>query len=293
MQDRNKARVMLVIASFIWGSSFIVGRVAVFLITPIELALFENLFGTIVLALALFIQRRSGFLRLLYSTFTSRVIIILGLLNGFAYSLQYFALSYTTAINTSLLVNLGITFVPLFAYIRSREKIKPKQALALVVGLVGAIFVVTKGDTSLLLQGEVIGNLLALTTGIVWALWIVIAYEVIIHIENPLTVATSNAGISVLVLGVVSFVMGSFNIAALTSIDVWLAIIYLSVFSIGVAYVMYYGGLKYMGGTSSVFYLLLQPVISMILAVVLLEEILTPLLIFGAMLILVATLFAD
>ncbi|MHA2085822.1 MAG: EamA family transporter, partial [Candidatus Thorarchaeota archaeon] len=109
MQDRDKARVMLVIASFIWGSSFIVGRVAVFLITPIELALFENLFGTIVLALALFIQRRSGFLRLLYSTFTSRVIIILGLLNGFAYSLQYFALSYTTAINTSLLVNLGIT----------------------------------------------------------------------------------------------------------------------------------------------------------------------------------------
>ncbi|MHA2163562.1 MAG: EamA family transporter, partial [Candidatus Thorarchaeota archaeon] len=67
MQDRDKARVMLVIASFIWGSSFIVGRVAVFLITPIELALFENLFGTIVLALALFIQRRSGFLRLLYS----------------------------------------------------------------------------------------------------------------------------------------------------------------------------------------------------------------------------------
>ena len=233
------------------------------------------------------------FLRLLLSAFTSRVIIILGLLNGIAYSLQYFALSYTTAINTSLLVNMGITFVPLFAYIRTREKIKPKQAFALAIGIGGAILVATKGDTSLLLQGEIIGNLLALTTGIIWALWIVIAYEVIIHIENPLMVATTNAGISVLVLSVVSFVMGSFNIVALTSIDVWLAIIYLGVFSIGVAYVMYYGGLKNIGGTSSVFYLLLQPVVSMVLAVILLGEILTPLLIFGAVLILVATLFAD
>jgi drug/metabolite transporter (DMT)-like permease len=62
--------------------------------------------------------------------------------------------------------------------------------------------------------------------------------------------------------------------------------------SIGVAYLLYYGGLQEMGGSASAAYILLQSAVALALGIVLLAEPLTLPVFGGALLILLAVVIA-
>jgi len=289
-----RAKLLMILASMIWGSSFVVGRWAVAFINPIPLAFLENVFGFIILLAALILKREGNKIELLRDVFSRREIIILGILNGLAYALQYISLSLTTAINSSLLVNLGIsTLVPIFAYLMSTERITKRKVLALILGLVGAGLISTGGDLSALTEGQIIGDMLALSVGACWAVWIVVADSALEDVEGPLEVAAPNAGFTVLVLGLTTLLIGGLNEGILLGIESVFSILYLGIFSIGLAYLFYYEALKDMGGTASALYLLLQAAVTMSLGVLLLNENLTPILIFGAILIMFAIIFVE
>ncbi len=289
-----RAKLLMILASMIWGSSFVVGRWAVAFVEPIPLAFLENVFGFIILLAALILKRKGNAIELLRDIFSRREIIILGVLNGLAYALQYISLSLTTAINSSLLVNLGIsTLVPLFAYLMSTERITKRKVIALLLGLVGAGMVSTGGDISALTEGQILGDMLALSVGACWAVWIVVADSALEDVEGPLEVAAPNAGFTVLILGLVTLLIGGVDDGVLLSIESVFSILYLGIFSIGLAYLFYYEALKDMGGAASALYLLLQAAVTMALGVFLLNESLTPILVFGAILIMFAIIFVE
>lgn len=289
-----RAKLLMILASMIWGSSFVVGRWAVAFVEPIPLAFLENVFGFIILLAALILKRKGNAIELLRDIFSRREIIILGVLNGLAYALQYISLSLTTAINSSLLVNLGIsTLVPLFAYLMSTERITKRKVLALLLGLVGAGLISTGGDISALTEGQILGDMLALGVGACWAVWIVVADSALEDVEGPLEVAAPNAGFTVLILGLTTFLTGGVDDGVLLSIESVFSILYLGIFSIGLAYLFYYEALKDMGGAASALYLLLQAAVTMALGVFLLNESLTPILVFGAILIMFAIIFVE
>jgi drug/metabolite transporter (DMT)-like permease len=284
----------MILASMIWGSSFVVGRWAVAFIDPIPLAFLENVFGFIILLAGLILKRKDNVIELLKDIFSRRDIIILGILNGLAYALQYISLTLTTAINSSLLVNLGIsTLVPIFAHMMSTERITKRKILALLLGLMGAALISTGGNLSALAEGRIIGDFLALAVGACWAVWIVVADSALDDVEGPLEVAAPNAGFTVLVLGLTTALIGGMTNGILLGTETVFSILYLGIFSIGLAYLFYYEALKDMGGTASALYLLLQAAVTMSLGVLLLGENLTPILIFGAVLIMIAIIFVE
>ncbi|TFG11951.1 DMT family transporter [Candidatus Thorarchaeota archaeon] len=290
----SRAKLLMIFASMIWGSSFVVGRWAIAFVDPIPLAFWENVFGFIILLAALMLKRKGNLIDLLRDIFSRREIIVLGVLNGLAYALQYISLSLTTAINSSLLVNLGIsTLVPLFAHIMSTERITKRKILALILGLIGAGLISTGGDLSTLAEGRILGDMLALSVGACWAVWIVVADSALENVEGPLEVAAPNAGFTVLILGLTTALMGGLTNSIILGTETVFSIIYLGVFSIGLAYLFYYEALKDMGGTASALYLLLQAAVTMSLGVLLLNENLTPILVFGAMLIMIAIVFVE
>lgn len=74
---------------------------------------------------------------------------------------MFLALRFTTALNTSVIFTLVPSISGLYAVFLVRERLRRKQLLALIFGMVGAIWVIFRGDLSLLLamawnRGDVI-----------------------------------------------------------------------------------------------------------------------------------------
>jgi len=292
MKPLVRARLLMLVASTIWGTSFVVGRVGVSFLDPVVFAFLENVIGMFVLAAGLKYQTRENSPRSGEHLLFVPKIVIVGVLNGLAYTCQYIALSLTTAINTSLLVNISLPFVPLIAWALLKERFAGRKAGGLVVGIAGAALVATRGEIEQLTGGQFIGNLFAIGAGALWAFWIIVAQSALGQVHRPLRLAVGNAFYTVATLGIAVLVIGRIDPAQLAMPEPWLAMVYLGVMSIGVGYVVYYEALSQLGGSSSAAYILLQSAVALALAVLLLSEPLTLPVAVGAIMILVAIVTA-
>lgn len=292
MQSRNSARALMMMAAIIWGSTFVVGRVIVTNADPLGITFLQNSIGALILITALVWKNREANSQGL-EFFSHRALVILGTLNGLGYASNYIALYYTTAINTSLLVNFGIALVPVFAFLIGRERVSHRNIVALVIGIFGTVLVTTGGDLGAVVEGQFIGDLLALFAGLVWALWIVLAYNAMKQAQGPLQVAAPNAAYTAIVLGIAVFIFSNPSGIQTASTATWAGIIYLGVFSIGIAFLLYYEGLKHLGGTASAVYLLLQSAVAIFLGFFFLGESLTPVQLIGTCMIMSAVVITD
>ncbi|TXT55810.1 MAG: conserved membrane protein of unknown function [Candidatus Thorarchaeota archaeon] len=292
MDEKNQAKCLMLISAIIWGTSFVVGRVGVMYIEPLTFSMIQNSIGSSVLLLALLWFSRGSSIREALEGFSKPSIIMIGVFNGLAYAMQYVALTLTTAGKTSLLVNLGIAFVPLFGLLIYKETVQKNNVIALILGLLGAFLITTEGNISLIFSGEVMGDYLAMGAGLMWALWIVLADQELKRTDRAIRIAAPNAVITSILLFIFASLMGSLNQLSTAPVEMWSAAVYLGVFSIAIAYILYYAGLRILGGTVSVVYLLLQALIAVILGIILLAEPISLMLVTGASLILVSLVIA-
>ncbi len=290
-QDRI-AHLLLTSAAVIWGTTFVVGKLSLEFFGALYLGFLENALGGVILFGALVAQERRNHSSRVVKSFWSPKTFLLGLLNGVAYTLQYIGLAVTEASKAGLLVNVGVTFVPFFALFLLRDPLNRRELGALCVGIIGASLISTGGDASVLLQGGNFGDLMILAAGILWALWIVVAQASMTEMQKPLRVAAPNAIFTAMLMGGAALFAGQFALEPLQVLTAQVYIVYLGVMSIGLAYMLYYEGLKRAGGTKSAIYLLMQAVVAMILGVALLGEDLGPVALVGALLILCAIGFA-
>lgn len=160
---------LVLVASVIWGTSFPAIKLSVggagdvdpLLLTFLRLGL-STLMGIVLLAV---LRRLSP------AIFRNRYVWILGALNAIGYDLQHMAEVYTTASKTSLLVNVNVIFVALFMVVLFKERMTAGKGLSVVLGLAGVAVLATPLDPAFLSQGEFAGDLMALGTGFVWAVY--------------------------------------------------------------------------------------------------------------------------
>lgn len=287
-----RARVFMIVAAGIWGSSFVAGRIGVSYLNPILFAFLENCIGLAVLFVAMRMLEPKGSGQGVTNILAMPESLLLGSLNAMGFMLQYIALSLTTATNTSLLVNAGVPFVPLITWALLKERVSLRRIGGLLIGVCGAFLVATKGQPELLIGGELLGNLSALGAGISWAFWIVVSQRGLQKTQSPLRLAVGNGTYTVVTLSLVALVAGPYNLTAVSVLEPWVVLAYMGTMSIGLGYVLYYSGLREIGGSASAAYILLQSVVAVALGVVLLAEPLTLAVLIGAVLILLAVVIA-
>jgi drug/metabolite transporter (DMT)-like permease len=283
---------MLIAASTIWGTTFVVGKLSLQFFGSLYLGFLENMLGGAILLVALVLQEKRNPSEGRPEFFRNRKTFLLGALNGVAYTLQYMGLRVTDASKAGLLVNAGVTFVPLFAFALLHDPLRRREAAALATGIIGAALISTGGSLVAITQGGNIGDLFVMLAGIIWALWIVVAQASINEMKKPLRVAAPNAIYTAVLMGAVAALGGEVTLDPLIMPMQLLYVIYLGVMSIGVAYVLYYAGLKQTGSTASAIYLLLQSVVAMALGILLLSESASAAVLLGALLILCAIRYA-
>jgi drug/metabolite transporter (DMT)-like permease len=220
-----------------------------------------------------------------------RLTLFLGVTNGVAYLLQYVGMVFTTASKASLLVNLSAVWVALLSPIVLKEHLGGKKTLGVMVSLIGVFIVTTNLNLASFSQGVLMGDLLVVSCGVLWAVFMVY--------NKPL--ATANNNLFQYMTWILLFTLipllppAVFSGGAVFSLplEAWLTIFYTAIFCWVLPYYLWLKGLKHISATTSAVVLLIEVIVAMIIATLALGEVFTLISGIGALFIIIAILLVS
>ena len=270
LASSKTAYLLLVVAMLCWAGNWIVARAFHAAVPPFALNFLR--WGLALLVFAAFSQselrrHRAVLLR------RWKILIVLGALGmALFHSLVYVALQTTTAINAALINSVMPVVVVLMSWGIFREKISRQQGLGIVVSLVGAAVIVTRGSLETLLHLRFTpGDLWVLASVPVWAL-----YAVLLKLRPPelsqgalLTVVATVGVVLMVPLVIWEFAAGArveVNPASLMAIG------YVALFGSVVAYYAFHHAVARVGANVAGLFIHLHPVFTTVLAMIFLAE---------------------
>jgi drug/metabolite transporter (DMT)-like permease len=219
-----------------------------------------------------------------------RLILLLGIINGTAYLLQYVGMVHALAFASSLFVNLSVVWVALLSPLALKERLGGKKMAGVLVSLVGVVLMTTNLDFASLGTVDIVGNLLVISAGILWAIFIIYNKPLVEETNNLIQSMTWILLFTMIpLLPIATFSLDVFTL----SWNAWLAIIYTAILCWVIPYYFWLKGLKNISPVTSAVVLLTEIIVAVAVSVVLLGEILTVISGIGAVLIIIAILLVS
>lgn len=258
------------IAIVIWGASFVATKIALRSLEPIALVSARTVLGAAFLAVLVARSRRP----MLPPRGTWPNLALMGFVGVFFHQMiQAYGLRLTSATNTGWLIGLVPIWTAALAAVFLRERFGRGKVLGLLTGFAGALLVVTRGRFG----GETVslpstrGDLLILASTLNWAVYTVLGHGTIRRLGS--LVATTGAvyagGIMMLPFLVAS---GEWHGFAHLSWTTFLAVVFLGVGSSGLGYFFWYGALERIEASRVAAFLYLEPLVTLVTAMALLDE---------------------
>lgn len=198
------------------------------------------------------------------------------------------AIFYGKASLVAILVSINPLFVSIFAMLILKEKLALGQLIGLIAGALGLIAIVL-GERGLY-GGEhrnlMLGIILALIAAMTFGLYTVLTKKTVISCGNLLTNSISFI-IGALTLFLITAILGKPLLIGLEPKNL-LITAYLGLFITGIAYLLYFEGMKGLTAAKASQYFFLKPVLASIMAYFFLQETLSPLQIFGMTLVIIS-----
>jgi len=198
------------------------------------------------------------------------------------------AIYFGKASLTAMIVSMNPLFVSVFAIFILRERLSGIQILSLVVGIAGlGLIICAERDLgSGLYLNLPLGILFAILASITFALYTVLTKRLVARHGNLITNSMSFL-IGGILLALINLVIGK-SMLFEPNLRSILLIMYLGLVVTGLAYVLYFEGMKQLTASRASIYFFLKPAIASILAYLVLQEKLGALQIAGMMLIMLA-----
>lgn len=266
-------------AASIWGGMYVVSKVVLEIIPPFLLVSLRLLLGTLTLAVLLLLRgwpeiSRQQWLQVLGVGFVGY---------GISLSLQFLGTKLSTAANGSLVTSATPAFVLLFAWLLLGEIITWRRLLSLLLASLGVVAVIDPRAAQL--NPELfLGNILLIGAAITWAL-----YSVLVR-KNTQT-------LDVLPFSLVAF-LGGLPVALPASAWEWTTVgvgeispgvvagvLFLGVISTALAMVLWNTAFAVVDASLASLTFFAQPVVGTLLGWLFLGERITPLFLFGGLLI--------
>jgi drug/metabolite transporter (DMT)-like permease len=154
--------------------------------------------------------------------------------------------------------------------------------------MVGVMVVVSKGDLFSLADGKfgTYGDFLILISAVNWAVFSILSRRGLLH--HPSTMMTFWVMTIGWLITSVAFFTNK-NYVDFPQLDTrgWMAMIYLSVFTTGLAYIAWFDALSQLPAAQTGAFLFIEPLTSMVVAAIILNEQITPVSVLGGVVILV------
>jgi drug/metabolite transporter (DMT)-like permease len=281
-----KAVFLTVIAGVLWGTSFPAIKIGLNYVNSYVFVFLRFLLASALMFLIMFSTRK-----LTYPTKQRKLLLFLGVTNGLAYLSQYVGMNYASAAEAALFVNLSAVWVALLSPKLQGETFGRRKILGVLAAVTGVVFVTTNLDFKMLSGGELIGDLLLISSGLIWAFFIIYNKNLVMTSDGVLQSLTWILPLTLLPM--LPFVFASAEQVPVLPVQAWLAIIYTAVVCWIVPYYLWLEGLKHISASTSTILLLTEILVATTISFFLLNEILTVITVFGAILIIIAIILVS
>ena len=282
LSQKSKAVFLTILAGALWGTSFPIIKIGLAYTDPFAFLFWRFLVSSISLVVIMVLLRKLEF-----KVGDTKLLVFLGIANGAGYLLQYVGMNYTTAAKAALFINLSAMWVALLSPKLLGERFSKIKILGIFFGLVGIVFVSTNLDFSSLMGGQIAGDVMLVTSGVAWAVFMVYNKRLLMNSTS----ATFQSMTWVLVFTMLSILPFSFLAGSrffALSESAWLAVFYTAIVCWVVPYYLWLEGLKHLSASTSTVLLLSEIVIAVLLSILVLKEPVTIFSTIGALLIIIA-----
>lgn len=271
--------IYLVIASFLWGTSFIAGKIAYNMLDPSLVVAFRYILASIILlpvTLSFIRQEKDDFSRKDFF-----MLVLLGILTyPLTSMLQFLGLSFTSASSATTIIGIEPVMIAIIGFLFFKERTSP---IVFFLGIVALLGVALTVGVSALENVSFFGCFLVFLSTIVVSFWVRLSKKILTKMSsNYYTALTIQLG-TLFALPIMLFLVRNWEIHY--SFEGILALLYLVVgCSIGAGW-FWNKGLERSEASKSGLFLALEPVFGIILAVLILGEKLNFLSIIGIILV--------
>lgn len=283
--------IKLLLTAFLWGGTFIAGRVVSRNIDPYSAAFVR--FAIASFFLLILIRWKEG--RLPVLNLKQLVFMVtLGLSGVFAYNIFFFTgLKTVSAGRASLIIALNPIVISLSSSIFFKEKLTVLKLIGILTSVTGAMFVITYGDLTKILEKPLSsGDLFIFGAVVSWVTYSLIGKLILSDLSPLVSVGYSSlAGATALLFPAI----GNGLLVSFTSYSVaeWTSLFYLGYFGTVLGFLWYYQGINTVGPMKSSVFINFVPISAIFLAFVILNEPVTYSLIIGALMVALGVLLTN
>ena len=279
-KQKIKVHILMILLVMTWGLDYVVAKFGMYDLTPTCLLFSRIAVGTVALGIIKAIRRDKS---LVHKKDIPLVIVCAVFGEIMYYECEFNAMTY---LPVSLLTIL-LAFVPVLSVFIERVIYKRKANKKILAGIIfciiGIIFVIG-ADFSILLEGRLLGYLIAFGAIICW------------NIFNFITAALSeydSITVAFLQLLCAGLILAPFALHSMPPLSqwpgsLWAMVLYMGIVSAAVGFVIVVYALKIIGPTPAAVYSDFMPVSTAICGAIFLHETLTPLQIVGGIIVIAA-----
>jgi len=276
--------VKLILTAMFWGGTFVAGRSVTQHMGPFSIAFLR--FAVASVLLLVLTWRMDGKLPRVRGWQTMARVVLLGLTGILVYNVMFFkGLKIIEASRASLIIATCPAFITMSSAIFLKEKIGLTRAIGIVVSIIGAMVVISRGNVNEIFGGGISrGELYIFCCVLMWVAYSLIGKTVMKEL-SPLAAVTYSS-----VVGAIGLAIPALRewlkaeTRMLSALD-WLSIFYLAVCGTVIGFVWYYEGVRKLGPTKAGLFINFVPIFAVVFAFLLLHEPLTASLLVGTILV--------
>ncbi|MFE6134671.1 DMT family transporter [Bacillus sp. NPDC057893] len=261
---KNKVYAQLLGFAIFTGGTFNASKYAVQYFGAIHIAAWR--FGIAALVMLCLLKIRKDFELEVWKQ-NSAYYLLLGIVGVFGFNFFFFlGMKHTEVINGALIMATNPLVTTLLASVILREKIVKRQAIGMLLALLGVVFVLTQGSFAILQNLSFSkGDLYILLGNICWALYGVLSRR-FIKTGSPIQTTTYT-----MIIGALAFIMISFtqkSVVPVLEIPLlaWISIIFMAIGMSVLGYLWWNNGIAQIGAARTSLFFNLVPVVTIIIS---------------------------
>jgi drug/metabolite transporter (DMT)-like permease len=280
--ENKKIYLLMVLATFFWAGAFIAGKLSVPYIPPFTLTFLRFVFATIILYFVL--KKQGNEFKLKKEHFPT--FLFTGIVGMFGYHVLFFlALKYTTAINSSIIGATNPIITTILSIIFLKDKLTKKQIIGILLSFAGVFLTITNADMATITSFTFNqGDLIMMIAVIMWASYSVYSKKVTGKFSPLILTYYSFLFCTVFIIPFVLYEKPWTFIGNVPYYS-FIAVIYMSIFASVMGYLIQQMAIKQIGPSKTSIFINLVPMFSIILSVLILNEVLQPIKLLTALLI--------
>jgi drug/metabolite transporter (DMT)-like permease len=256
--------LLLILVSFVWAGSFIVVEIATKELDPIDLGFLRFLVATPLMILIVILRKKP--LRVPRKELPW--LVVLGLTGvTLLYLFQFLGIHYTNAPTASVLINTNVIFIAILSGLFLHEVLTRKRIAGIILSFIGVLVIMFSDLSTQEMTFDnlfFIGGILMLLSAFCWALYSLVGKR-LLRTYDEFVITTYAFGLGTLFY--IPFVFLHIGpVLQQTSMDGWLAVLYLALTCSLFGYLGWYYALKHIDASKAAVFLNFIPLFTILMS---------------------------